>query len=62
VDELFAYGEIAEVPDRVFELRLRPPLSDDSRSGSGTGPDLVLLWDDPIRLPEKYGVAGASHE
>ena len=56
VDDLFTYGEIAEVPDRAYELRLRPPVSDDGQAGVGT--NLVLLWDDPVRLPEEYRAVG----
>jgi hypothetical protein len=52
VDESFNYGEIAELPDRAFELRLAPPVSDDGLAEVGR--NLVLLWDDPIRLPEEF--------
>lgn len=52
VDDAFNYGEIAELPDRAFELRLHGSVADDDRAEVSR--NLVLLWDDPIRLPEEF--------
>jgi hypothetical protein len=57
-DALIHYGEIANLPDRVFELRLSDRAPDDERAEVGR--NLVLLWDDPVRLPEEYRTAASS--
>jgi hypothetical protein len=57
-ESLIHYGEIANLPDRVFELRLTDRGPDDERAEVGR--NLVLLWDDPVRLPEGYRTAASS--
>jgi hypothetical protein len=58
VEESMHYGEIAILPDRVFELRLTNRGPDDERAEVGR--NLVLLWDDPVRLPEEYRTAASG--
>jgi hypothetical protein len=52
IDESMYYGDIAKLPDRAFDLRLDPPASNDERVDIGN--NLVVLWDDPVRLPEEF--------
>jgi hypothetical protein len=59
VDESIGFGEIADLPDRAFDLRLTHSVPDDDRASIGH--NLVVLWDDPIRLPEEFrAVASGS--
>ncbi|MFE0731459.1 effector-associated domain 2-containing protein [Streptomyces antibioticus] len=45
-EELLSPGRLAELPDRLLDLRRRSP----------TGARLVLLWDDPYRQPVWSGL------
>ena len=52
IDESMYYGDIAKLPDRAFDLRLDQTVPDDGRTDIGN--NLVVLWDDPVRLPEEF--------
>ncbi|BCJ40513.1 hypothetical protein GCM10010168_81530 [Actinoplanes ianthinogenes] len=53
VEDLLAYGGIVELPDRAQRLRITSSRDDDDLAD--TGRNLVLLWDDPSRLPDELG-------
>ncbi|WP_145830883.1 hypothetical protein [Actinoplanes teichomyceticus] len=53
VQDLLAYGGIVELPDRAQRLRITSSRDDDDLAD--TGRNLVLLWDDPSRLPDELG-------
>ncbi|WP_285474716.1 hypothetical protein [Actinoplanes sp. NBRC 101535] len=52
VDNSIRFGEITELPDRAFRLRLAHWVDDDERADISR--NLVVLWDDPIRVPEQF--------
>ncbi|MET8149996.1 hypothetical protein ACIBSW_11400 [Actinoplanes sp. NPDC049668] len=58
IDESMYYGDIAKLPDRVFDLRLDQSMSNDERADIGN--NLVVLWDDPVRLPEEFRAASGG--
>lgn len=57
VEDLVAGGGMAELPDRASQLRITASMNEDEM---GTGRGLVLLWDDPSRLPGEFGTASGK--
>ncbi|MDY7085138.1 MAG: hypothetical protein SYR96_08545 [Actinomycetota bacterium] len=51
VESLVADGGMADLPDRASRLRITTSMTDDDRQ---VGRGLVLLWDDPSRLPGEF--------
>ncbi|GAB2617733.1 hypothetical protein Aab01nite_31210 [Paractinoplanes abujensis] len=51
VENLIVDGGMAELPDRASRLRITTSMNEDDR---GVGQGLVLLWDDPSRLPGEF--------
>ena len=51
VESLVADGGMAELPDRASRLRITTSMNEDDRE---VGQGLVLLWDDPSRLPGEF--------
>lgn len=54
IEELVAGGGMAELPDRASKLRITASMADDENE---VGRGLVLLWDDPFRMPGGLGAA-----
>ncbi|MBL7254242.1 VMAP-C domain-containing protein [Paractinoplanes lichenicola] len=57
VENLIFDGGMAELPDRASQLRITASMNED---GGGVGQDLVLLWDDPSRLPGEFVVTAGE--
>jgi hypothetical protein len=58
IDESMYYGDLAKLPDRAFDLRLDQSMPNDERADIGN--NLVVLWDDPVRLPEEFRAASSG--
>lgn len=52
IESLIVGGGMADLPDRASKLRITTSMNEDDR---GVGQGLVLLWDDPSRLPGEFG-------
>jgi hypothetical protein len=54
VDDVLIKGGAAELPNRVWALRITASMNDNAMA-SNVWRDIVLLWDDPYRVPPEIG-------